>query len=121
MSNQLTLVRRLIKLKKLVAKGKQEQVGICNQVKCSWSQLILTTYFIKWPKFSGSTVFPVPCPELSSKGIAKARDRYITVKHTGDMWTGEYGELRKELLDFLIIEITKDLNRFDTFRLKVGI
>lgn len=63
-------------------------------------------YFEKWPKFSGEEEFPVPNP---MGGCPRH-----TYWNTSSMWTGEYGRLRIELLDFLISELSEQLavNRF---------
>lgn len=76
----------------------------CRSTKAtSW----LYDHFALWPEFSGSKEYPVP----PSKGFAKthttnlceayyfAEDAYDT---RSELWTGEYGALRKDLLDFLI-------------------
>ena len=48
----------------------------------------LEAMFMDWPKFSGDLAFPIP-------GRAEA---YFS----RDRWSGEYGALREELLQFLI-------------------
>lgn len=54
--------------------------------------------FVSWPKFSGRMVYPVPSPwgncpqyEFFESGALK--------------WSGEYGRLRKELLDYMITSL----------------
>lgn len=49
----------------------------------------------QWPKYSGDMKYPVP----STEDLLGPRHMYINSKN---LWTGEYGDLRKELLDFLI-------------------
>lgn len=59
---------------------------------------IIMPLFEQWPKFSGDLSFPVPDPDDKlghSNVYHMGSDDYI-------LWTGEYGNLRKELLDFLI-------------------
>lgn len=48
-----------------------------------------------WPKYSGDPKYPVP----STKESTSPQQMYIISKN---LWAGEYGHLRKELLDFLI-------------------
>ena len=61
----------------------------------------------KWPKWSGDTHYPVPCPtnmglpELKA-GVHTPMDAY---HHFHNVWEGAYGALRMELLDFLIEEL----------------
>ena len=50
----------------------------------------------KWPKAANSDGYPVPCP-----GYTDSAEGYCATK---DKWTGEYGLLRMELLDWLIQE-----------------
>ena len=50
----------------------------------------------KWPKATNFNGFPVPCP-----GYTNPSEGYYA---TEDMWVGEYGLLRIELLDWLIQE-----------------
>lgn len=56
--------------------------------------------FRTWPKFSGTLSYPVPStnPELSAEAC---------FHFTSDKWSGEYGQLRRELLDYLIEELSK--------------
>lgn len=58
----------------------------------------IVPWFEQWPKFSGDISYPVPSTD-------KSLDEYhIYCEYNKDdrLWTGEYGDLRKELLDFLI-------------------
>lgn len=50
----------------------------------------------KWSKFSGNRVFPVPSPPRYELDEA---DAYFAAEN---MWEGEYGALRIELLDHCI-------------------
>jgi hypothetical protein len=81
-------------------------LGICNNVHrltgydesfCRWLESVSK----RWCNFSGSASFPVPCPNGGSP-----KDIY---HYTGNLWVGEYGALRYELLDFLIETLTKEL------------
>ena len=66
----------------------------------------LTKLMITWPKFSGNECYPVPSPDLE-EGSQQVYMR------THDEWSGEYGALRYELLDFLIDELTKVVEKCD--------
>ena len=50
----------------------------------------------KWPKAVNTDGFPVPCPGYTNPAAG--------YHATEDKWTGEYGLLRMELLDWLIQE-----------------
>lgn len=50
--------------------------------------------FANWPKFSGSKLFPVPSTNFKSNC-----DMFCD---TNNYWEGAYGDLRKELLQFMI-------------------
>lgn len=56
--------------------------------------LVLTDLFKTWEKFSGVEAYPVPSTNLndSPNGAFKTEPR----------WTGEYGQLRRELLQHCI-------------------
>lgn len=59
----------------------------------------LRRLFVLWPKFSGCIVYPVP-------GSVKAFSHAVSSR---SMWSGEYGKLRKELLNFMIEQLEKEL------------
>lgn len=77
-----------------------QRLGICTNVdnhihpndSLAVDQL-LKRLFVKWPKFSGDVVYPVPSP---SAGESPKRAFEMS------RWVGPYGDLRRELLDFLI-------------------
>lgn len=62
-------------------------------------EALLTIFFETWPKFSGNIAFPVP-------DFRSDWDRYsragVIFWECYDYWSGEYGDLRKELLQFMI-------------------
>ena len=108
MSKQLD--RRLLNLLKVVrlnVKAELEVGEVVNQAICA--RLIdlgveddqkarLYELFALWPKYSGGAIFPVPSPdsERNHFGI------YVYASRKGTLWTGEYGALRMELLEWLI-------------------
>ena len=55
--------------------------------------------FALWPKFSGRLVYPIP----------GAGATYWAAQAHRTMWSGEYGNLRKELLNFMIEQLEKEL------------
>lgn len=59
----------------------------------------LRRLFKLWPKFSGHSVYPVPGGYTDFWRAAGTRR----------MWSGEYGNLRKELLNFMIEQLEKEL------------
>jgi len=56
---------------------------------------------VKWSKFSGNKIWPVPHPKKGCPIVAFMRSE--------NAWDGDYGQLRYELLDFLIEELTKEI------------
>lgn len=81
--------------------------GICYNVKRALYQLglyevcystELPALFETWPKYSGDSRFPVPS---TYKDWSAEKQFNMTV----NMWEGEYGELRVELLDHCISEL----------------
>jgi len=67
---------------------------------------VLDQYTPLWGKYTGNSGYPVP----ATKTGYKACDEYVSSK---DKWTGEYGQLRYELLDFLIEELTKAVEEYE--------
>ena len=61
--------------------------------------------FIGWPKHSGRDFHPVPDPRSKSKNSAKnIYDRTL------NLWDGKYGDLRMELLDYMIQKVETKIN-----------
>lgn len=57
----------------------------------------------QWPKYSGDSIYPIPCPSGKSPKAA-----YLGAGE-GEMWNPShpYGALRLELLDWCIAELEK--------------
>lgn len=78
----------------LLALSTSGEVGECY----AEAEYLMEELFQEWPEFSGSWTFPVPCP----KGQA------LSAAFNGsDMWSGEYGEKRWSLAEFLLRELCK--------------
>ena len=79
-----------------------KQYGICGEFnryyhgKAAEPGKELKRLFALWPKFSGCAVYPVP----GSGAAFSLQPR---------LWSGEYGKLRKELLNFMIEQLEKEL------------
>lgn len=73
--------------------------GICGNIGTvsGGDEEQLTALFRSWPKFSGSVVYPVP-------GVDRMTPSEAFV-YIHDVWVGEYGDLRRELLDHCIAEL----------------
>lgn len=99
---KIALLKALIK-----TKAAPTNVGICGNVskniQINWICYCdyLTSLFMSWPKFSGTSSYPVPCPDCESASYA--------YNATVMLWEGEYGDLRRELLDHCIDELEKEL------------
>ena len=82
-----------------------KRYGICGEFnryyhgKAAEPNKELKRLFALWPKFSGCAVYPVP-------GSGAAYGRAVSSKR---LWSGEYGRLRKELLNFMIEQLEKEL------------
>ena len=59
----------------------------------------------QWPKYSGCDTYPVPAP----KKYQQKPDPHCWAFCYLPNWQGEYGDLRRELLDFLIEELENEL------------
>lgn len=66
----------------------------------------------RWPKWSRDGTYPVPNPDADADAIAEhdrlasPRDAYWRI---ADKWEGVYGELRFELVNFLIEELENEI------------
>ena len=72
-----------------------EELGRYN----SWK--ILKKAFYTWPKFSGDMNFPIKDPH-------EIEEAYMVYDQL-PKWIGEYGELRRELLDHVIDFLKKEI------------
>ena len=65
----------------------------------------------KWPKYSGNPAYPVPDPECVYKAEhlrAEAASRaYAQGAHKGNLYSGEYGSLRKLLAAYIAEGLTE--------------
>lgn len=110
------LLNALLELKRKIDTDPTWGDSICASIKdhlhrhwvagvpCNPRRLLMTTIWKTWPLYSGEEKYPVPStdPDLSP---------YLAwVEAVGGrdtMWMGEYGENRRSLLDFLIIELER--------------
>lgn len=65
----------------------------------------MSKLFIGWPKHSGMIYHPVPNPRSKSKSSAKN-----IYEQTVNYWDGKYGDLRMELLDYMIQRVETKIN-----------
>jgi hypothetical protein len=61
-----------------------------------------------WTKHSGNFDYPVPSPIVTLNAVEAFESL--------DSWTGKYGQLRRELLDFLIETLEKEIHDLTTHR-----
>ncbi len=98
--------KKLIEALKQLIGGKipNEYCGICSNVRhitniyCSE----YNKYFLTWKHFSGDDLYPVPSPN-------KKYYPSICYSKRIDMWTGKYGELRKDLCKHIIKQLSKEM------------
>ena len=97
---KLRVVRLNVEAK--LAAGQAVNQAICSQLgdlDIAYDEMsLLRTLFTLWPKFSGDESFPVPSPDPERNPFGV----YVDASFKGDYWTGEYGALRMELLEWLI-------------------
>ena len=85
------------------------EFGICTNIDEEFDQNWdhwLEHMFQSWPHYSGCEAYPVPHPVYPGNDVM-ALDCYHCA---GNKWEGAYGELRIELLEFLITNLTDQLN-----------
>ena len=104
-----------VELLRLADEGKvyDRRSGICNNIdNLLWNTLatpgsfgaacaffdshVAGVVWPRWPKFSGSTDYPIP-------GDAEVFWNLFEVQY----WTGEQGQLRRELLEFTIEQLNE--------------
>lgn len=111
--NKAAAISMLACLKKLRDEGPVSlQEGICENVRCVGASSIspMPSLWVHWPKYSGHVAYPVPAPPDKDQRVWLSGSYYMAVNAGGgDMWAGEYGELRKELLNWLIDTIEEHL------------
>ena len=81
------------------------ELGICYHCDTFESlgpRLLCKEVYRGWPHYSGNPIYPVPSPAVSS-GLDEEELFY----KGGNMWVGDYGKLRLNLLDYLIEYFTK--------------
>lgn len=74
------------------------KAGICSNLNNN--SPLVRKYSKSWKYYSGDIHYPVPDPE----GKLFGRDMYQV---TDNMWEGEYGELRRDLVKHILQEISK--------------
>lgn len=101
----------LYRLRYAVAIGRHDNRAICislseRGIGRPWE--IIERRFKTWPKYSGNPSFPVPSPAHPDDMWA-AEISYRQANCTRNMWSGEYGKQRIELLDHLIADVELDV------------
>lgn len=108
----MTLHEMLVEIKRKVEAG-EDKDSICFQLSdeavkyssnfCRNMRAELETLTEKWPMRSGDPSYPVPVPD-PHEGADLARTAFWHHKRAGALWKGQYGALRRQLLDWLIKE-----------------
>ena len=71
---------------------------ICTIVEMFFLRAVVNKIWPLWPEFSGDTHYPIP----------GAKYTYLYLSN-GEHWKGEQGELRRELLQFTIEQLSKEV------------
>ena len=75
-------------------------------------EIFFEDLFPRWP-LSVGTVYPVPAPsgeyDFVMSESMRAYYKFNYCETGADFWTGEYGALRRQLLDFCIKELSNVL------------
>jgi len=93
------LLYHMLQLKSLVNRGKASR-GICFYASRYSKQLF--PYFTTWVHFSGSTTWPI---RSTDKHLTDSSMWTYASGYNRLMWEGDYGTLRKDLLDHVIKEL----------------
>tara|TARA_R110002073_G_scaffold244480_2_gene406514 strand:- start:354 stop:647 length:294 start_codon:yes stop_codon:yes gene_type:complete len=87
-------------LENIKSGNRVEYLGLCDHIHLVAPETMpaIKRIFKKWPKFSGHILYPVPSP-FHNKNAEYA---FLLCD---EMYYGEYGKLRLELLDFILEEL----------------
>lgn len=76
---------------------------------------ILKPIFRKWPRYSGTSWYPVPHPDYEEGSYIRDpkywAEQAFEEDYEYERWTGPYGELRDELLSFCIEQLEKEMRK----------
>lgn len=72
-----------------------------------WTYCILVPLFRTWPKFSGINAFPVPATQEKYYSLESGPSSQYMAEH--NLWVGEYGKMRLDLLEHMITELAKKI------------
>lgn len=108
LSEKIKLYSALIVLEEELKNGTYiPWYGICAAVNDKHvDQAFLQEVMSKWPKFSGYAAHPI---KLGNEHPKLTYERFME-KHD-NLWVGDYGKLRKELLRFAINYLAKDVEK----------
>lgn len=94
-------------------------VGLCKYIEYSKSpgiarymQAAMRHMFREWPHYSGVEAYPIDLSLNHPYNDLSPCDQYINMAYMGDtwIWNGEYNDLRRDLLKFLITRLESELN-----------
>ena len=108
MTNREKILQALKELRELVECQDSPRTyptwGICFMLKrkIGMPSPILDSWIQKWPMFSGDMAYPVPCPNGTSPLTA------FNIRYAGTLFNyDEYGQNRRELLSWLITNMSR--------------
>lgn len=102
MMNKLVVIEYLEGLSDGSIEPSLPGVGTCTNLTQKFGYQAVDQFSklsIEWEKFSGDKTFPVPHPEMTSENA------YYHV----NLWTGEYGDNRRELCAFVAKRMREEL------------
>ena len=94
-------------------------IGLCKYIEYSkpacvarYMQADMRHMFMEWPYYSGVGAYPIDLSLKHTYNDLPPRDQYNTMADHGDtwVWNGEYNDLRRDLLKFLITRLESELN-----------
>lgn len=127
----LTLHFLLCELREAVRHGSQPGLGICAALDDYMWEIGSRSYafvvrarlrarfrqlYMLWPHYSGDEYYPVPSAQVGvdAEGMYDRSAGFLEpgdgIYQGGGFWRGEYGRLRKNLLDFTIAHLEQSLS-----------
>lgn len=93
-------------------------IGLCKYIEYMKSpnvshltQVLMREMFKEWPYYSGVESYPIDISLKHKYDGFSPCDQYKTMAQYGDtwVWNGEYNDLRRDLLKFLITRLESEL------------
>jgi hypothetical protein len=103
------LGKAYLRLKDICRGNYNKREGLCLNMG-AYTRLVMS-FSVEWEHYSGSWTYPVP-KFIGDTDFDNACFAYTTARHSGTLWdkTTEYGALRHELAEFLMLRVAVEIS-----------